>query len=91
MTYSVNIITGGNAEGNTLYLQDEICQFTISIYDENNVKIKNPTCQFSPQDDESELYYEMNQFLLIANNDTKITITYPKYNLNIELKVVVNK
>lgn len=91
MTYSVNIITGGNAEGNTLYLQDEICQFTISLYDENNVKIENPTCQFSPQDDESELYYEMNQFLLIANNDTKIIITYPKYNLNIELKVVVNK
>lgn len=91
MTYSVNIITGGVAKGNTLYLQDEICQFTISLYDENNVKIENPTCKFLCQDERNELYYEMNQFLLIANSDTKIIITYPKYNLNIELKVVVNK
>ena len=89
-TYSINVVAGGVFEEDTLYLHDKICQFTISLYDENDRPIKNPTCEFFCQDNHSKLYYEMNQFLLMANDNTKFTIIYPKYNLKIELQVIVN-
>lgn len=90
LSYEVEIISGGTIDENTLYMQNDSCQFIISLFDENNKIINNQICSYSCSNSASQLFYEMNQFLLITDIDTVISIYFPRYNFMIELNVVID-
>lgn len=80
-THEITAISNCYFENSILYLTDNACQFSVTIFDKiGNVfhpEIINPSANNG-----AIIQREMTSFLLVSNSGCVITIEYPEINLN---------